>query len=170
MGWGLGRLGALWFSRMSSPPASHHILQSFVSVSAPSCPSPRRHPDCLPRDTGAGLLAPCFLSCGIRRAFLLTDVCFFEGLWGGHIMSQGLEDSGDFWRHSHCLLSQNHSLIDFVERLLIGGPPSVLSVYDDLDILKIGIACSALGIIENPPPLPLPPQCLPGICCFLVSH
>lgn len=66
-------------------------------------------------------------------------------------MSQGLEDSGDFWRHSHCLLSQNHPLIDFVERLLVGGPPSMLSVYDDPDpILHIGIACSALGIIGNP--------------------
>lgn len=170
MGWGLGRLGALWFSRTSSPLASHRILQSFVSVSAPSCPSPRRHPDCLPCDIGAGLLAPCFLSCGVRRAFLRTDVCFFEGLWRGgkRFTSQGLEDSGDFWRHSHCLLSQNHPLIDFVERLSIGGPPSMLSVYDDLDILQIDIACSALGIIGNPSPL-LPP-CLPGICCFLVSH
>lgn len=67
-------------------------------------------------------------------------------------MSQGLEDSGDFWRHSHCLLSQDHPLIDFVERLSIAGPLSMLPVYDDLDILQIDIACAALGIIGNPSP------------------
>lgn len=138
MGWGLGRLRALWFSGcpLPSPPMGHHILQSFVSKSAPSCLSPRRHPDCLPCGTGTSLLTPCFFSCGLRRTSLLADVCFFEAslkTWGrgDTYYVSGSGRLGELLEDASIVSSPNRTLIDFVESMWIGGPQPMSSVCDN---------------------------------------